>query len=639
MSNLEKPFELAPLTSKQLHASRSVQEAYNDFWNDIKFRKNWESPFSPLSELSPLLAKAAQIVVRIRSYLDEKDPTFKLRMTDGSAREYLWGLQHHEDTEPLKDPDHFVRQMVHATFRDANGYVEGLSEQQINEFIQLIQEYNDKVSTRESIITKLHASWTITKYLMKQLLSMEQFSIEGEEFGEDKSLALNSILGNLANVNRAVENIIKEDATKLVENDNKERQVESHMENLNDNYKQNNEENKEAQKEENKQVLNESVQQSTEHRESTEQKESQQKMKEEEASQLPTEEEKKEEFKEQPLQQNEEIKNSSAEESTSEDRNVQSQQTNPDSTDSEKKDFLKIQVIADEVGQLKSEIKSLQDAADKLRYEELAHNPEGKQIVEQLQKKCLRFSEGLMKDLLTLDSIVTSQQVRPLRKAQVTSIQQMIEEVDAVTIKLRGFSETLRAEEAKNNIEEEDRRQIDQEKKKKEEEQMVEESRIQVSHDPEDSSQPNWESLKLVPKMEVSETPRYYLVASYIPGMSEEDISIQISKNKKTLTIEGVRAPTPQEEQILRNTIRKKHPGIGLEVENHLLLKAGSGRWGKFSESYQLPDHTDPESISAKYERGVLRVYVPKVAKQPIHRQMHQHQLPHSFANDRDFWW
>lgn len=70
--------------------------------------------------------------------MDAKDPSFKLRMTDGSAREYLWSIQHGEESieDFAQHPEKFIRgiplhlstyalEIVHNNFKDANGYVEG----------------------------------------------------------------------------------------------------------------------------------------------------------------------------------------------------------------------------------------------------------------------------------------------------------------------------------------------------------------------------------------------------------------------------------------------------------------------------------------------------------------------------------
>ena len=86
----------------------------------------------PSIKVKSLLERAAEIVVRIRSVLDKDDPSFKMRMVDGAAREYLWTVK----TKPSECPEKFVRDLVHATFKDGRGYVEGLSKEKIDKFIR-----------------------------------------------------------------------------------------------------------------------------------------------------------------------------------------------------------------------------------------------------------------------------------------------------------------------------------------------------------------------------------------------------------------------------------------------------------------------------------------------------------------------
>jgi len=124
--------------------------------------------------------------------------------------------------------------------------------------------------------------------------------------------------------------------------------------------------------------------------------------------------------------------------------------------------------------------------------------------------------------------------------------------------------------------------------------------------------------------------------------MNERDIGITLGKNKKTITIEGVREPSMEEETALRKQIRRRfNAEVDPNIEHQMLLKAAAGRFGKFSESYQLPADADPNDINATYEGGVLRVNIPKVVRQPQHPQRKQQQggFPSNFFNDQDFWW
>lgn len=66
--------------------------------------------------------------------------------------------------------------------------------------------------------------------------------------------------------------------------------------------------------------------------------------------------------------------------------------------------------------------------------------------------------------------------------------------------------------------------------------------------------------LKLHPKFDVTETRDSYIIATYVPGMRDEDITVHRggSTAQRTLTIEGVRVPTQQEEAQMRQLLRKR---------------------------------------------------------------------------------
>ena len=57
-----------------------------------RFRRGWAKPLFSYEEVEHLLELAADIVVKIRKEVDEKNSSLKLRVLDGSAREFLWVL-------------------------------------------------------------------------------------------------------------------------------------------------------------------------------------------------------------------------------------------------------------------------------------------------------------------------------------------------------------------------------------------------------------------------------------------------------------------------------------------------------------------------------------------------------------------
>lgn len=118
----------------RIEATR-VAEAYDAFFEHISFRKGWKEPPFTREESSGAFKAASHVVARIRcEVLDQRDPGFKIRQVDGSARDWM----HSPECPQLlrEQPERFVAGLVHASFRDAHGYVEGLHEEEINDFIK-----------------------------------------------------------------------------------------------------------------------------------------------------------------------------------------------------------------------------------------------------------------------------------------------------------------------------------------------------------------------------------------------------------------------------------------------------------------------------------------------------------------------
>jgi HSP20 family protein len=78
-----------------------------------------------------------------------------------------------------------------------------------------------------------------------------------------------------------------------------------------------------------------------------------------------------------------------------------------------------------------------------------------------------------------------------------------------------------------------------------------------------------------------------------LPGMSEDDVDIEIKDN--VLTVSGERKSENEEK------------GEGY----HRVERA----FGRFSRSLSLPQGIDPEKVEAKFENGVLEVQIPKPAE------------------------
>jgi HSP20 family protein len=97
-----------------------------------------------------------------------------------------------------------------------------------------------------------------------------------------------------------------------------------------------------------------------------------------------------------------------------------------------------------------------------------------------------------------------------------------------------------------------------------------------------------------VPALDVWETPTEVVYAFDLPGIREDQIKIEV--NDETLTVSAVREKVDE------------------TSENGFYRF--ERRYGTFARGVGLPQGVDQDSISARYENGVLEVRVPKPEEQ-----------------------
>jgi HSP20 family protein len=93
-----------------------------------------------------------------------------------------------------------------------------------------------------------------------------------------------------------------------------------------------------------------------------------------------------------------------------------------------------------------------------------------------------------------------------------------------------------------------------------------------------------------MPAMDLVETDDHFVLRADLPGLSEEDVNIEVED--RVLTISGERKA------------------------EHELSKEGYHRveraFGSFSRALTLPEGIDPDAVAATFDRGVLEVRIPK---------------------------
>jgi HSP20 family protein len=96
-----------------------------------------------------------------------------------------------------------------------------------------------------------------------------------------------------------------------------------------------------------------------------------------------------------------------------------------------------------------------------------------------------------------------------------------------------------------------------------------------------------------VPAVDVYEDEHKVTLKLEIPGINQEDVDIRLENN--TLTVRGERKFEKEEKE-----------------ENFHRIER---RYGSFVRSFALPNTLDPESVTANYENGVLKIELAKRAE------------------------
>jgi HSP20 family protein len=96
-----------------------------------------------------------------------------------------------------------------------------------------------------------------------------------------------------------------------------------------------------------------------------------------------------------------------------------------------------------------------------------------------------------------------------------------------------------------------------------------------------------------IPAMDLAETDDHLVLRADLPGMTEDDVEIEIQDG--VLTVSGERKSEHEEK------------GEGF----HRVERS----FGRFSRSLTLPQGTDAGQVDAKFDHGVLEVPVPKPAE------------------------
>ena len=95
------------------------------------------------------------------------------------------------------------------------------------------------------------------------------------------------------------------------------------------------------------------------------------------------------------------------------------------------------------------------------------------------------------------------------------------------------------------------------------------------------------------PKVDVEEHDKGYLITAELPGMDEKDVEVTVADDM--LTLKGEKKQESERD------------------ENNMHISERS--YGSFRRSFRLPPEVAADKISADFDKGVLKISVPKVAE------------------------
>ena len=95
------------------------------------------------------------------------------------------------------------------------------------------------------------------------------------------------------------------------------------------------------------------------------------------------------------------------------------------------------------------------------------------------------------------------------------------------------------------------------------------------------------------PAVDVYEDEHQVTLKIEVPGIEEKDIDVRVENN--TLTVQGERKIEREEKE-----------------ENYRRVER---QYGSFTRTFTLPQTVDSENVSATYDKGVLKISLPKKAE------------------------
>jgi HSP20 family molecular chaperone IbpA len=279
---------------------------------------------------------------------------------------------------------------------------------------------------------------------------------------------------------------------------------------------------------------------------------------------------------------------------------------------------IQVQNVRSHLSEKASPLNELRKSLSLIQPEEVLNKK--RRMMRLLRKKGRDFHEDLMNLLFTLDDLrVRDEPTIGFRRDTIEKVQDMLDELENITTEMDKV--VIRAEPAEQQQEPQQEGQKAQTAAQTD----LEKPQPQQEQAPGDIKSIDWAKLKLSLRFESRTTPQAYLLLASLANLDLKSLKLTVSSQENTLRLEGYRPP----EEIEKTEFEKCR-------DVFTALAAAQGRVGTFKEEFQLPKDVMTSEIYAEYNRGNLRVVIPRNLSERSVESIFG--FPNDFF-EGEFWW
>jgi HSP20 family molecular chaperone IbpA len=129
----------------------------------------------------------------------------------------------------------------------------------------------------------------------------------------------------------------------------------------------------------------------------------------------------------------------------------------------------------------------------------------------------------------------------------------------------------------------------------------------------------DWTRVRLPVKFSLATKPSSYCLSASVPGLAADSLRLR-HDGENVLTIEGLRTPSSSDRKYLDKMLAEHIQRLPASERarlrqtdvDEMMVKFSHGRFGLFSEDFEIPPGVSVQDIESTYQHGVLVVTFPR---------------------------